>query len=93
MLVNLHLVFNVTLLKCYVGDIVPALDPIEFNDGFEYEVDAISYHQWIGWRCNHIEYLVFFVGYDTSHNKWLFEANLANALDILLQYQTVHGLA
>ena len=83
MLANLHLVFNITLLNCYVGDVVPALDPIKLDNGPEYEVNAILYNWWVGWWCNCIEYLVSFIGYDTSHNEWLLAANLANALDIL----------
>ena len=40
LLAKLHLVFNITLLKRYIGDVVPALDPFELDDGAEYEVDA-----------------------------------------------------
>ena len=61
--------FNVTLLKCYVGDIVPALDPIKLDNGPEYDVDAILHHWWVGQSYNHLEYLVSFVGYDASHNE------------------------
>ena len=83
MISKLHPVFNVTFLKCYVGNIVPASDPVKLDNGPEYEIDAILHHQWVGQQCNHIEYLVFFVGYDASHNEWLPAANLDNALDIL----------
>ena len=46
-----------------------------------------------GWWYIHLEYLVSFVGYDASYNKWLPVANLANAPDILRSYQNAHGLA
>ena len=42
-LAKLHPVFNITLLKCYIGDVVPAPDPVKL-DGPEYEVGAILYH-------------------------------------------------
>ena len=40
--------FNVTLLKQYVGDVVPAPDPIKLDDGPEYEVDAFFLLS-VGW--------------------------------------------
>ena len=92
-LAKLHPVFNVTLFKHYVGDFVPTLDPIKLEDGPEYEVDAILYHQWVGQWHNHLEYLVSFVGYNASHDEWLPAANLANTPDILHSYQNAHGLA
>ena len=85
--------FNVTSLKRYAGDVVPTPDPIKLEDGPENEVDAILYHWWVGWWHTHLEYLVFFVGYDASHNEGLPAANLANVLDILRSYHTAHGLA
>ena len=84
--------FNFTLLKPYFRDIVPAWDPIKLDNGPEYDVNSILYHWWVDQWHNNIEYLVSFVGYDASHNDWLPAANLANALDILLQYQTLYGL-
>ena len=95
MLAKLHPVFNVALLKHYIGDVVLSLDPIKLDNGPEYEVDAILNHWWVSQRCTYLKYLVSFVGYDTSHshNEWLTAANLANALDILCSYQNVHGLA
>ena len=85
--------FNVTSLKRYVEDTIPYSDPIELENGPEYEVDAILCHWWVGWRCTHLEYLVSFVGYNASHDEWLPAANLANALDILRSYQNPHGLS
>ena len=75
-LAKLHLVFNITLLKHYVGDVIPTPDPIKLNNGPEYEVDAILHHWRVGRWCTHLEYLVSFVGYDTSHNEWLLAAKL-----------------
>ena len=69
MLAKLLPVFNVTLLKLYVGDIVPAPDPIKLKNGSEYEVYAILHYWWVGWQHQYIEYLVSFVSYDTSHNE------------------------
>ena len=74
-LVKLHPLFNFTLLKHYVGNVVPTLDPIKLDNGAEYEVDAILHHQWAGLWHTHLEYLVSFVGYDASHNEWLPAAN------------------
>ena len=93
MLAKLHQVFIVTLLKHYVGSFVPALDPIKLDNGPEYEVDAILHHQQNGRWHSYLEYLVSFVGYDTSHNEWLPAANLANAQDILHLHQNAHELA
>ena len=93
MLAKLHPVFIVTLLKRYAGDVVPAPDPIEPENGPEYKVDAISCHWWVGQWRTYLEYLVSFVGYDTSHNEWLPAENLANAPDILCLYQNMHGLS
>ena len=92
-LAKLHSVFNLTLFQRYVGDVVPALDLIKLDDGSEYKVHDILYHQWAGLQRTYLEYLVTFIGYDASHNDWLTAANLANTLDIFCSYQNAHGLA
>ena len=68
------------------------MDPIKLENGLEYKVDAILHYKWVGQWHTHLEYSVFFDGYDTSHNKWLPTANLANALDILRLNQNSHPL-
>ena len=45
---KLHPVFNITILKRYVGNVVPALDPIKLEDGLDYEINAILHHWWVG---------------------------------------------
>ena len=71
----MHPLFSVTSFKCYVGDVVSTPHPIKLDDGPEYEVDVILYHQWVIWQCTCLEYLVSFVGYDASHNEKLPAAN------------------
>ena len=85
--------FNVTSPKRYIGDVVPTPDPIKLEDCPENKVDAILHHWWVSWWHTYLEYLVFFVGYDASHNEGLLAANLANVLDIPRSYQIAHGLA
>ena len=92
-LASIHSTFNVSLLKEYVGSVIPPPDPVELDTGPEFEVDAILRHRRVGrWRSR-LEYLVSFVGYDSSHNEWLPAANLANASQLLNAYNRTHGLA
>ena len=91
-LAKLHPVFNVTLFKHCVGDIIPDPDPIKLDNGPEQGADAILDYWWVVQWCTHIEYLASFVVYDTSHNEWLLAVNLANTPDILRLYQNTHGL-
>ena len=64
---QLHNVLNVKLLKAYKGSIVPPPDPIELDNELEYEVSYILHHCRYG-RNKWLEFLISFVGYDTSHN-------------------------
>ena len=89
---QLHPVFNVSILKCYEGQVLSPPDPIELDIGPEFEVEAIFYHRWVGYRQSKLEFLVLFLGYDFSHNKWLPDLHLANALNILTAYKALHGL-
>ena len=92
-LASLHPVFNIALVKRYVGMVIPAPDPVELDAGPEYEVQAILRHRSVGRGRHWREYLISFVGYDVAHNEWLPAANLANASDLLWAYQTAHGLS
>ena len=84
---------NIALVKCYVGTVIPAPDPVKLDAGPEYEVQAILCHCSVGHGRRQHEYLVSFVGYNTAHNEWLPAANLANASDPLGAYQVAHGLS
>ena len=92
-LASLHPVFNVSVLKGYAGSVIPPPDPVELDTGPEFEVDAILRHRRVGRRRSRLEYLVSFLGYDSSHNEWLPAVNLANASRLLNAYNRTHGLA
>ena len=89
----LHPVVDIALVKCYVGMVIPAPDPVELDAGPEYEVQAILRHRSVGRGRRRREHLVSFVGYDVAHNEWLPAAHLANASDLLRVYQAAHGLS
>ena len=70
-------------------------DPIELDTGPEFEVEAILHHRRVGRRRSKLEFLVSFLGYDSSHsshNEWLPALHLANAPHILMAYKALHGL-
>ena len=89
---RLHPVFNVSILKRYKGQVLSPPDPIEFDTGPEFEVEAILCHQWVGNRRSKLEFLMSFLGYDSYHNEWLPASHLANAPYILIAYKASHGL-
>ena len=91
-LASLHPVFNIALVKRYVGTVIPAPDLVKLDAGPEYEVQAILCYRSIGRGGRQREYFVSFVGYDVAHNEWLPAANLANASDLIRAYQAAHGL-
>ena len=68
-LVSLQPVFNIVLVKCYVGTVIPAPNMVELDTGPEYEVQAILCHRSIGRGHRRHEYLVAFAGYDAAHNE------------------------
>ena len=47
-LASLHPVFNIALVKRYVGTVIPAPDPVELDAGPEYEVGTILCHRSVG---------------------------------------------
>ena len=89
---RLHPVFNVSVLKHYEGQVLSPLDPIELDTGPEFEVEAILHHRRVGRHQSKLEFLVSFLGYDSSHNEWLPASHLTNAPHILTAYKTLHGL-
>ena len=91
-LVSLDPVFNIALVKRYVGTVIPAPNPVELDAVPEHEVQAILRHRSVGCGCHWCEYLISFVGYDVAHNEWLPAANLANAWELLQAYQVAHSL-
>ena len=82
----LHPVFNISILKPYHGTVIPPPNPIQINSDLEYEVAEILAHRYAG-QCKHLEFLVPFLGYDSSHNKWLPESHLYNAPELLAVYK------
>ena len=87
----LHPVFNISVLKPYHGTVIPPPDPIQIDGDLEYEVAEILAHRHAG-RCKHLEFLVSFLGYDSSHNEWLPESHLHNVLELLAVYKASSGL-
>ena len=82
----LHLVFKISVLKPYHGTIIPPPDPIQIYGDLEYKVAEILAHRRDGKRkC--LEFLVSFLEYDSSHNKWLPKNHLHNALELLAVYK------
>ena len=89
---QLHPVFNVSVLKRYEGQLLSHPDPIELYTSPEFEVEAILHHRWVGSHRSKLEFLVSFLGYNSSHNEWLLASHLANAPNILTAYKALHGL-
>ena len=89
---QLHPVFNVSVLKCYKGQVLSPPDPIELDTGPVFEVEAILHHRRVGCHQSKLELLVSFLGYDSSHNEWLPASHLAHAPNILTAYKALHGL-
>ena len=87
----LHPVFSIIVLKPYCGTIIPPPNPIQINGDLEYEVAGIVAHKHAG-RCKYLEFLVYFLGYDSSHNKWLPESYLHNAPELLAVYKALYRL-
>ena len=61
------------------------------DDDLEYEIAEILAHRRAG-RRKKFEYLVSFLGYDSSHNEWLPETNLLNAPKLLAEYKLKCGI-
>ena len=79
-------------LKRYKEQVLPPPDPIDLDTGPEFEVEAIFHHWQVGHCRSKLEFLVSFLGYDSSQNEWLPTLHLANALYILTAYKALHGL-
>ena len=88
----LHPVFNISVLKRYEGQVLSPPDPIELETGPEFEVEAILHHWQVGYHRSKLEFLISFLGYDSSHNEWLPASLLANAPHISTAYKALHGL-
>ena len=89
---QLHPVFNVSILNRFEGQVLFPPDPIELDTGPEFVVEAILRHQRVGHHRSKLEFLVLFLGYDSSHNEQLRALHLANAPHILTAYKALHGL-
>ena len=78
--------FNVSLLKRYRSSVIPPPDPVKVKGLEEYEVAQILAHCYAG-RRKRLEFLVSFVGYDSSANEWLPESNLEHATELVDAYK------
>ena len=87
----LHPAFNVSVLKRYEGQILSPPDPIELDTGPEFEVEAILNHWRVGCYQSKLEFLMSFLGYDSSQNEWLPASHLANDPNILTGYKCCMG--
>jgi hypothetical protein len=92
---RIHPVFNIDRLKLFrtsSGEfadrsLVPLL-PHEIDSEFEYEVEDIIGHQWVGREPNRrIEYLVLWAGYPLSDASYQTEGDLKNATEIVREYR------
>ena len=84
---KLHSVFTVSKLKSYQGLIPPVPKLIELDDLFEYAVEAILHHQFVGCSCKYLQYLAAFISYSLLYDEWFPAHNLFNAPDLLCTYQ------
>ena len=87
----LHPVFNISILKPYHGTIILPPDSIQIDGDLKYKVAEILAHRHAS-RCKRLEFLVSFLGYDSSHNEWLPESHLCNAPELLAVYKALSGL-
>lgn len=71
---RLHDVFHVSLLKPFLGDSPPLVDPVFVVDGHEeFEVEAILGHRK---SRSSRQFLIKWKGYDTFENTWEPQSNL-----------------
>ena len=89
---QLHPVFNVSVLKRYEGHILSPPDPIELDTGPVFEIEAILHHWQVGHCWSKLEFLMSFLGYDSSHSKWAPALHIANGPHILTAYKALHRL-
>ena len=84
---GVHNVFHVSLLRPHRtgGDGVAPPEPIVVDGDPEYEIERIVAHRDQRGRAR--EYLVRWVGHDSSEDLWLTELDLQNAPDVLRQYK------
>ena len=52
---KLHSVFNVSQLNAYQGPVPMVPDPIKLDGSFQYEVEAILYHWFVGYVYKYIQ--------------------------------------
>ena len=90
-LLFLHLEFSISVLKPYHGTTIPPPEAIQIDGDLEYKFAEILAPRHAG-RCKHLEFLVSFLGYDSSHNDWLPESHLHNAPELLAFYKASPGL-
>lgn len=80
---GVHDVFHVSLLRPHLvgGDGVAPPEPIVVEGQAEYKIERVIAHR--DRRGRQREYLVRWVGHDSSEDMWLPESELTNARDIL----------
>ena len=70
-------------------DPVEAQDLSVAGDNQEYEIERILSHKK---TRNRMLYQVRWRGYDAMEDSWLGEEDLANAIDLMQDYQLRHGI-
>jgi hypothetical protein len=98
---RIHPCFNIDRLKLYKSSdgefeertLVP-IPPHEVEGEFEYEVEDIIGHRWVGsGQHRHLQYLVLWAGYPLSEASYQTAADLANSAELLSQYRKRKGLS
>jgi hypothetical protein len=88
---RIHPVFHVSLLESYHSDgrVQPPPIPLELEGHLEYEVDCILGHRFSDKKRQKLSYLIAWKGYGLEHNSWEPEANVANAPDLIEDWQRI----
>ncbi|KAJ9534690.1 hypothetical protein QJQ45_013074 [Haematococcus lacustris] len=93
---HMHNVFHVSLVKPYIGDAVPNLvapPPDRWEDGLPvYEVEKLMDHKMTAGVKPQLEFLVKWVGYDSTHNTWEPMENLQGSGTLVQEYAAARGL-
>ena len=88
----MHPVFHIFQMHHYMpgGASKQPLAPVEVYGETQYKIDAILHHQLKG--KSH-QYLVFWLGYGLSEDKWVHKDELGHASWLLEEYKSQHGLS
>jgi hypothetical protein len=91
---KIHNVFHVSLVEPYqqnrlAGRIEPVPQPVIVDAGVEYEVEQLVDHRLTN---TGIWYLVHWKGYGPNERTWETLKNLANAKELVQEYNEEHGI-